>query len=782
MTRAADLSCPLASALRLMLPAAPLNLLLQATLLQGEAVRNAWAAWRQSIEDPKAFLASDRVGIKRHLPLVYRNLVTNRVDPGRDLEPYLRAARAREELRSARYRQFLSEALGALQQSGVEFVVGKGVTVGETIQPDPVLRHCHDIDLLVRAPDMSAAAAALTRAGFEPSGGAFVHESGLPVELHDRLYRTPLYASDLAGVWDRARPAEMLGLAVRVISDVDLLVQATVHASTVRERENLSWIIDAVSLLRRRESENMEIAWAQVDRIGGVAGARLPLYVLLEYLAATFAAPIPATVIAGLRSDAAQAGRLQHLAALDGLRACPNVRFKSILRASDWHTRGAIARAMLLPPPAYLAAKYQTHGIAPLALLYLTRPLRFVGRQIKKSGRRCNRLMGSVDPPEARRRFLARLLPEERLLLGCIRQELTDQAARQIADDLQDHSINWTIVLETAGRHGIEPLLSSNLNKCRGQGLAVPADVLKKLRGAMLRAIRTKEIHARQLRDVLEFTNRNRLSVMLIKGAALDAAVFRTPWHVVSLDIDLLIRQTIKQVPEPIKEQFWAINRNGPFECEFGGHHDLSVDGVLDIDYDALWRDARRISVHGQEVHVMCPEDMLIASCVNGCRKRFFHLKSLYSIGAILACHPDLDWERLAQKAALYRCGAIVYAALVVARVAVDADVSDVSLRGLNVGTMQAAIIRFLAARRSFTPLTGRQVMNEQQYTLWSKRLISPANLSVVLPYAAYTWRQRFHRLRWLSQTEAMSKPGLFRVPQAGMELSPDTSPPMGGN
>src|SRR5580658_7002175 len=93
-----SLTPPLADTLRLMMPCAPTTLLLQAALLQGDAVLEVWSKWRRTIEDPKAFLASDRVGIKRHLPLLYRNLVANRVDVGRDLEPYFRAARAREEL------------------------------------------------------------------------------------------------------------------------------------------------------------------------------------------------------------------------------------------------------------------------------------------------------------------------------------------------------------------------------------------------------------------------------------------------------------------------------------------------------------------------------------------------------------------------------------------------------------------------------------------------------------------------------------------------------------
>ncbi len=302
---------PLADTLRLMMPCATTTLLLQAALLQSGAAGEAWLKWRQTIADPKAFLASDRVGIKRHLPLLYRNLTAHQVDVGRDLEPYFRAARAREELRSARYRRFLGEALGALQRSGVEFVVGKGVTVGETIHADPVVRHSHDIDLLVRPGDLATAAEALQKARFPSSAThsprgepRFVHESGLPVELHHRLYRTPFYDGDLTGVWDRARAGEALGMPVRLISDVDLLVQAPVHASVVPQRCGLSWIVDVASLLQRRDAEGTAIDWASVIWIAGEAGATLPLYVTYHYLATTFKAPIPRQVIEELGRSA----------------------------------------------------------------------------------------------------------------------------------------------------------------------------------------------------------------------------------------------------------------------------------------------------------------------------------------------------------------------------------------------------------------------------------------------------------------------------------------------
>jgi hypothetical protein len=394
---------PLADTLRLLLPCAQTTLLLQAALLQGDAVGKAWSQWRHVISDPKAFLASDRVGIKRHLPLLYRNLVSFGVELGRDLEPYFRAARAREELRSTRFRRYLGEALAGLRQGGIRFVVGKGVTVGEAIHTDPVVRHTHDVDLLVRSDSLSAAAAALQAAGFArstnaggDSGARFDHTSGLPVELHDHLYRTPFYDGDLAGPFSRARRGDVLGMPAFLLSDADLLVHAPVHASLVLQRHGLSWIVDFVSLLRKRAAEGVAIDWEVVLQIGCDARAPLPLYVMYQYLAENFDAPIPLQTLEELRRTAARIGTAQRLAALNGLRVETRTSgIRTLMVASGWRSRVIMAKALLLPPPSYLRAQLPEVGRPPLALVYVARPLRFAARQFRRARYRLRRWLGA---------------------------------------------------------------------------------------------------------------------------------------------------------------------------------------------------------------------------------------------------------------------------------------------------------------------------------------------------------------------------------------------------
>jgi len=157
----------------------------------------------------------------------------------------------------------------------------------------------------------------------------------------------------------------------------------------VPQRNGLSWITDVVSLLRKRDAQAVAIDWTLIRRSAVDAGAALPMYVTCQYLATTFNAAIPKEVIDELRRAASSASPLQHLAALDGLRCeARSRRIKSLVQASGWRSRAVIARAMLLPPPAYFKMRNPELHTPALALLYLTRPLRFIARQLRRRYRR----------------------------------------------------------------------------------------------------------------------------------------------------------------------------------------------------------------------------------------------------------------------------------------------------------------------------------------------------------------------------------------------------------
>lgn len=231
--------------------------LLQACLLQGEAAAVAWRRWLLLSGDPLDSLRRDRVGVKRHLPRLYANLSGMGCDISRKLEPYLRTAVAREQMRHRRFLAALTQALAALTAAGIDTTLLKGAAMGEVVLGAPWLRHSHDVDIHVEGTHLERAALVLESAGFWPQAGTATakhrrldHANGLPICLHAHL----LEAEPL-GLPEMLMLARRIGVRVadqpvRMLRAEDMLAHVCCHAAVRGSRQSLGWVVDAVTLLR----------------------------------------------------------------------------------------------------------------------------------------------------------------------------------------------------------------------------------------------------------------------------------------------------------------------------------------------------------------------------------------------------------------------------------------------------------------------------------------------------------------------------------------------------
>ena len=240
---------------------------LQACLLDGDAASAGWHRWLELCGAPLAALREDRIGIKRHLPRLYANLVAAGTTIGRDIEPYLRTAVAREQMRSRAFRTALGQSLAALGSNGIRATLLRGAAIGETLLDAPWQRHSHDVDLHVGAADLERAAAALAAAGFQPLPShdrrkerRVEHSNGLPICLHTRLLDASPASLAEPAMLARALEAEAVGRTVSVLRAEDMLVHVCCHAATHGSRRALGWIIDAVTLIHRPGFD-----WSQID-------------------------------------------------------------------------------------------------------------------------------------------------------------------------------------------------------------------------------------------------------------------------------------------------------------------------------------------------------------------------------------------------------------------------------------------------------------------------------------------------------------------------------------
>jgi hypothetical protein len=331
---------------------------------------------------------------------------------------------------------------------------------------------------------------------------------------------------------------------------------------------------------------------------------------------------------------------------------------------------------------------------------------------------------------------------EDALLYLCCVQDLSAERTAQIVAAGAEAPLDWTQVVALARGHGVSPLVYRSLLQAMASGLAVPDEVVQKLKLATYQSIITKQGRHTQLSSVLAFLNANGLDVMAIKGVALDLLVYDQVWYTESEDVDLILRPRQADLPYAGLLQVQRALHGLGIEYEFYVHHDVDLNQTLPIDFKAIWHSAQLVDFAGQPLYLMAPEDMLLAVCINSCRKRYFRLRSLCDIAETIKRFPDLDWPRLACRAAAYECNNIVYTALSVAQATVGCPLPEETLDQFGLPGMR---------RRAVDAATRYLV---QHVPLSSLSFYHGARLagrkfgwSLVLPYLTYRWRQAHHKL-----------------------------------
>jgi hypothetical protein len=337
--------------------------------------------------------------------------------------------------------------------------------------------------------------------------------------------------------------------------------------------------------------------------------------------------------------------------------------------------------------------------------------------------------------------------PEDRLLLASTRQHLTERHKQMIMQLCEQHSIQWDLVYRTAVDHGVTPLVFANLKARPIQKLNIPMAVWNQFESYTYRNIALKSGIAAKLREVLSFFNQRNINVMLVKGAALDLLVYHQPWCV-SHDVDLVIGARKERFTDgevgAIQDLFAPLPG---FEYDFYAHHDVVMNNVLPVDFDAIWQDAVPVECSGERAWVMCGEDMLLAACINACRKRFFRLKSLFDIAEIIQASPGLDWAWLAKRAQRFQCHNVVYTALLVTKMTLGGQVTDETLRNLGVHPLRAALVRHLLKR--LIPRLSLAAAYPFDGPMLRGRTLS---LPLLLSYASYSPAQVWRKGREINE------------------------------
>lgn len=297
----------------------------------------------------------------------------------------LRDAARREALSSMVLESETRRALGALSALGIEGLLLKGSALAHWAYPEPHLRACGDIDILVPSrADAERLADALVVQGYDraaTSGSLVAHELmctrrispewALEVDVHWRLNNTTLFAHlfEFDELMATSIALPRLAPNARGLGPVDALIHAAVHRARNLANgtgDGLKWLYDLVPLAAAFGDGD----WARAVRIAQqkqLAGVTLSA---LEAAEAVFACGIPGSVKRDLR--AAAAGEPLDVSRLGDWRYMQAQNFRSV--------PGAVPRLRwlwqrLFPSGDDMRNMYGMDG--PYARLWLERCRRF---------------------------------------------------------------------------------------------------------------------------------------------------------------------------------------------------------------------------------------------------------------------------------------------------------------------------------------------------------------------------------------------------------------------
>lgn len=328
-------------------PSADIDDLLRIALADDAGAAEAWARF-----EARANLDHLAPGENRLIGLVARRLPT--VAPDSAMRPRIagieRANWSRAQLTIAES----GAALRVLAAGGVEMMLIKGasrVASGDLLGRGRAL---NDIDIVARPRDMVRAYDLLVADGWQPAGSgsaAFQRKylttsMGLNLvrgrfgnlDLHQSAFH-PFHASpaDDEGVWRRARPGSLSGVAVQLPSATDALAIAIAHGSLDSHRSS-DWLADAAIAI------NTGIDWDLFAEIAAKRRLRAAAAIALLYARERLNRPVPDEFLDTLEAAAARQP-------LQSLAAVVESRPKAGRVGVSWAVRGVVKHTRMWRHP-----------------------------------------------------------------------------------------------------------------------------------------------------------------------------------------------------------------------------------------------------------------------------------------------------------------------------------------------------------------------------------------------------------------------------------------------
>jgi hypothetical protein len=270
------------------------------------------------------------------------------------------------------------------------------------------------------------------------------------------------------------------------------------------------------------------------------------------------------------------------------------------------------------------------------------------------------------------------LTPELRLLLNCTTTQIQEDSAQQIRS-LVSHQLDWRYLIQTAGNHGVLPLLYQNLSTIASD--ITPQQVLDQLRQHAQKMALSNTIFTRELLTILQLLETNDIRAIPFKGPVLAIAAYGNLGLRNFCDLDIWVdpqkaldaiallttkagyhsgRQWHFLHPEREKAfmESWREYNLIKGKVAIDLHRHLTVEKFLSsaFTFDQLWTRRETITIAGQPVPSFNQTDLLIYLCLHGSKECWRGLKWICDVSEWVTNALPVNWEEVIKRSQELRC------------------------------------------------------------------------------------------------------------------------------
>jgi|SRR5579859_1865376 len=353
-----------------------------------------------------------------------------------------------------------------------------------------------------------------------------------------------------------------------------------------------------------------------------------------------------------------------------------------------------------------------------------------------------------------------------------LRAACSEVASQQDLALLLQKSIDWKILLELAGHHGVQPLLYQRLSS---MAELIPAEEMRALQQSYQTNLHKAMLLSLELIRIYDLLSSSGLKVLAYKGLALAQTVYGDIALRHAGDIDLLIpasdfariRDTVHELgytphSRLAESQERAYLKSG-YECAFdgtAGPNLLELQWAIqprfyavDFDMDGLFRRAVTVPVAGRPMQTPCAEDLFIILSLHAAKHVWGRLIWICDLARLMNL-PKLNWSLIAEQVKTLRVARIVRVGMLLANRMLAAPIPDAAKASLP----QDALAEELADE-IYPHVTSRTPFDVESFDYF--------RLMLRLREA------KFDRLRFLSRLVFTPGPGEWEAIQFPAPLSP---------